>query len=289
MTLVAVPNVSEGRDSGLVNDMTAAVTDAGAHLLDVHSDPAHNRSVLTCAGDRELLVASMARLAERCAAVDLAKHSGAHPRLGVLDVCPFVPFDGPMSEAVGAAVEAAERIAERVGAPVFLYGAAALREATRDLPRLRSGGLGGLARRMDVGLSPDFGPAKIDPHVGVICVGARGPLIAFNVWFECGVNVVEEIARSIRSSRGGPPGVRALGLKMTESLSQVSMNLVEPDVTGIDDAYELVATRARALEVRPTATEIVGLVHDKWLPDPQKETARLLLKPGRSIESALGR
>ncbi|MDQ3985308.1 MAG: hypothetical protein M3280_02265 [Actinomycetota bacterium] len=287
---MAIPNVSEGRDQSLVDEMVAAVTGGGARLLDVHSDPLHNRSVLTtCADDPQLLVAAMTELAERCGSVDLAEHSGIHARLGILDVCPFVPFEGSMTDAVGAAYEAGKQIAERAGIPVFLYGMAAGRNATRDLPTLRRGGLPGLSRRMELGLYPDFGPAEIDPHRGVVCVGARGPLIAFNVWFECDVKLVEEIARSIRTSDGGPPGVRALGLRMTESVSQVSMNLIEPEVTGIDDAFELVTEQAGALNVRPTATEIVGLVQEKWLPNSQKEAARLLLKPGRSIESALGR
>jgi len=239
---------------------------------------------LTTLGDS--LIEAIVQLADLAAAIDLRDQTGVHPRLGGLDVCPFVPFRADMDEAVAAARGAGRAVAERCDLPVYLYGHASERAATRNLPDLRRGGLAGLIDRAG-SLLPDFGPRDIDPAKGVVCVGARGPLIAFNVWFAAPVEVARAIARGAREESSGLTGLRALGLDVGEGRSQVSMNLTEPAALGIDAAYEAVADLALTHGVTPKHTELVGLIEERFVPDPNKEAARLLIQPGRTLESAL--
>ncbi len=287
MTLISIPNVSEGAREGVVDDLASGVRDAGGRVLDVHRDAVHNRSVLTCTGDAQGIVGSMTELALKAAgAIDLTHHQGVHPRIGALDVCPVVPHD----EEMGRAVEVARALATSIGGsglPVYLYGTAAERPATRELPLIRRGGLEALIRRAAQDLPPDRGPREIDPATGVVCVGARGPLIAYNVWLRCDGPVARSIAREIRTTSGGPPGIRALGLEIGDGLSQISMNLVEPHITGIDVATELVERAAAARAIELHATEIVGSLEERFLPDQDATAARLLIEPGRSLESLL--
>ncbi|MDQ4124331.1 MAG: glutamate formiminotransferase, partial [Actinomycetota bacterium] len=191
--LVAVPNVSEGRDLALVERLVEAVEGAGARVLDVHTDPVHNRSVLTSAAEPPVLVDAMTALARAACAIDLSRHSGVHPRLGVLDVCPFV-VDGLPSEVVAEVARAAGRsIADRAAIPVYLYGEAAPRPEFTELPRLR---------RSAHELPPDYGPTTPDPRRGVVCVGARGPLVAFNVWLRADLPTAKRIAAAVRAELG---------------------------------------------------------------------------------------
>ncbi len=265
--------------------MAASAGSHGSTVLDVHVDPVHNRSVLTCWGTPTELIDAMAELATTAAiAIDLAAHDGVHPRLGSLDVCPFVPFRSQMDEAVAAARALADRLGD-LGHSVYLYGAAAERPATSDLPSIRRGGLEGLIERE---LPPDRGPVSIDPAKGVICVGARGPLIAFNVWLRCQLSTAREIAAQVRTASGGPPGIRALGLDLGDGVCQVSMNLIDPTVTGIDTAFEAVRSAADELGGEISATELVGVVEERFQPKPDATAARLLITPGRSIESLIG-
>lgn len=284
MDLIIVPNLSEGRDRSRIASFERAVSAAGARTLDTHTDAVHNRSVLTIAGDEDALIAAAAALAVEASAIDLRRHSGVHPRLGGLDVCPFVPHDATMDVAVGAARRAAAAIAARSGLPVYLYGHAA--SPPRELPDLRRGGLQGLIERSG-SLPPDFGPSVIDPRAGVVCVGARGPLIAFNIWMRCDLATARAIAKTVRAPSGGSPGVRALGLSIDDATCQVSMNLTKPDRTGIDDVFAAVARAAAADDAEIFATEIVGLPPERYLPDPESEAARLLMQPGRSLERFL--
>ena len=284
-----MPNVSEGRDEIRIRSLHREITDSGARVLDVHSDADHHRTVFTVWGAGPRIETAMSRLAIAAATIiDLEAHSGAHPRVGCLDVCPFVP----LNDNLGPAVAAARRTAEAIGVgglPVYLYGAAALRAQTRELPVLRRGGLTALIARAESGLVPDFGPRVISRSSGIVCVGARGPLIAFNAWLRCDLREARAIAAVVRETSGGLPGVRALGLVLARSgMSQVSMNLTKPAVTGIDDAFETVAAEARRRNIAVTSTEIVGLVPARFMPDPTREAARLLMKPGRSLESLLG-
>ncbi|HEX2196691.1 MAG TPA: glutamate formiminotransferase [Actinomycetota bacterium] len=275
--LVAVPNVSEGRDAATIAQLAASVREAGARVLDVHSDAVHNRTVVTAVGDPQKLVEAMASLARAATVLDLTRHEGVHPRLGVLDVCPFVVDEVPVEDVVAVARAAGAAIADGAGLPVYLYGYAATRQECERLPDLRK------AAR---GLSPDFGPSTIDPRRGVVCVGARGVLIAFNVWLHCDAPKARRIAAAVRAEVG-ERGVRALGLDLGDGVAQVSMNLTEPDRAGVDDVYRIVAARAAAEDVDVLATELVGLPPARHLPDPDAEAARLLKEPGRSLERAL--
>ena len=283
MPLIAIPNVSEGRDEAFIDECRDAVRSSRARVLDVHSDPVHNRSVLTVTGASDALVDAMAALAVVAARIDVSAHIGVHPRLGGLDVCPVVPHGDDMASAIATARAIATSIAADAGTPVYLYGAAATREETRSLPELRRSGLPALIARARTGLAPDAGPAEIDPHRGVVCVGARPELVAFNVW----IAADEHDARAIAADVRRPDAVRALGFPMDAGTSQVSMNLVDPGAVNIDDAYELVARACTRRGVRLLSTEIVGLPPERFMPDPQKEAARRLIAPGRSLESVL--
>jgi glutamate formiminotransferase len=287
MPLLGIPNVSEGRRTLVVRQLSDAVSAAGAVVLDVHSDAVHNRSVITSTGATEDLVAAMTALADLARhSIDLERHDGVHPRLGALDVCPIVPHGTEMEEAITVARGVAESIGE-LGIPVFLYGEAALRVATKELPDLRRGGLEALIERLD-DLPPDAGPNRIDTGTGVVCVGARGPLIAFNVWLRAPLPEARRIAEEIRATAGGPPALRALGLRIDDlPTSQIAMNLTDPGTTGIDEAFEAVRVKAARMKLEITGTEIVGLVPERFLPDPDAQAARLLLAPGRSLESAI--
>jgi glutamate formiminotransferase len=279
MTLIAVPNVSHGADA---TPFVRPIEAAGARVLDVHADPIHNRSVITVTAPSPALVDAMADLAVAGLAIDLTRHSGVHPRLGGLDVCPIVPHEERMTTAIEVARTTGRAIADRAGLPIYLYGEAAQRPETKALPDLRRGGLEGLIKRCEEGLIPDLGPPRIDPRRGVVCVGAREVLIAFNVWMRGDIHAAAAIAREVRS-----PDVRSLGLEMGEGLVQVSMNLIAPDVVGIEQAFGLVAGMSERLGAEVTSTEIVGLVPEHYLPRPESQAARLLMQPGRSLESAL--
>ena len=288
MTLLAIPNLSEGRHPDVILGFTQALESAGAQVLDLHSDPVHNRTVITLTAAPTQLPPALARLASAAAVIDLREHHGVHPRLGALDVCPIVPHGEAMEAAVAVAHRTGRAINSATGVPVYFYGAAALRPETRDLPALRRGGLAQLIRRAEIDLPPDVGGRFIDPARGVVCVGARGVLIAFNVWLRCDVEVARKIAGSVRATAGGVPGVRSRGFEMDdEPTSQVSLNLVDPSTTGIDAAFNAVAERAQAEDTEILASEIVGLVPERFMPDPNGPAARMLMAPGRSLENAL--
>jgi glutamate formiminotransferase len=288
MTWLVIPNVSEGRDQARITAMKASIERAGADTLDIHSDAAHDRSVFTVTGDEDEIVSGMTDLASSCEYIDLTHHTGVHPRLGRVDVCPIVALDEPERAAIALARAVGAGINTATGLPIYFYGTAATRPDTRDLPRIRRGGLPVLKRRALDDLPPDLGRPDIDPRAGVVCVGVRGVLIAFNVWLQCPVSTARAIAGRIRSSGGGRQGIRALGLAIDDApTSQVSMNLIQPTVTGIDAAFEAVAQEAARFHAPVVATEIVGLVPERFLPAPNAQAARLLLRPGRSVESAL--
>lgn len=281
MPLVAVPNVSEGRRPAVVSQLTLAVERAGGRVLDVHVDAVHNRSVLTVTADPDALVEPLRALARAAAStIDLRRQEGVHPRLGALDVCPIVPIARAMTDAATTAHAVGRGIAAD-GIPVYFYDHAA-RDAI-DLPALRRGGLDALLERRP----PDLGSRAIDARVGVVCVGARGPLIAFNVVVSADMPTAAAIARKVRTSSGGPPGIRALAFDLGGGRAQISMNLVDPDTTGLDDAFCHVKRAADAAAVPVAHTEIVGLVCERHLPEPDAEAARLLIEPGRSLEAAI--
>ena len=281
MTLISIPNVSTA-DVTKVSALTTVVEETGARVLDVHLDAEHGRSVLTCTAGTESLIAAMGALAiEAASLVELHGHEGAHPWVGALDVCPFVPHEDEMATAITAARTTGRKIGA-AGIPVFFYEAAS--DPPRSLPEIRADGLRGLMDRVAGGLEPDEGPRTIDPDTGVVCVGARDVLVAFNVWIDGHLETARRIASDIR----GLPGVRALGLAVSaHGGSQISMNLIAPGETGIDRVFERIDVLAGTEGCGPVATEIVGLVPERFLPDPDATAARLLIEPGRSLEAAL--
>ena len=284
MTLLAIPNVSEGQDAAVIHRCVQAVSGAGARVLDVHSDANHNRSVITSTGSSAQLVQGMLALALETFALDMTTHSGVHPRLGGLDVCPFVTHLEEMEIAIDSARKTAAQMGE-AGLTVYLYGEAALRPATKELPDLRRGGIEGLRAKAQQGLRPDFGPPEIDPRRGVVCLGARETLIAFNVNLNCSLDEAQRLATQIRAGHAAP-GIRALAFPMPEG-SQLSMNLIAPDITGIDEAFTAVDRAAQKFGAQVISTELVGLVPERYLPSPDAKAARLLIEPGRSLEAAL--
>jgi glutamate formiminotransferase len=264
--LECVPNVSEGRRPGVVARLVAAAASvSGVRLLDVSSDPDHNRSVLTLAGRPEPLHRSLLALYEAALAeIDLTRHQGVHPRVGAVDVAPFVSLgDTLMEVAVAAAGRLAAEVAERFGLPVYLYESAARRPERRLLADIRRGGFEGFAAKIaDPVWLPDFGPARVHPAAGVTVIGARFFLIAFNAVLDTGeVAVAKTVARRVRESGGGLPAVRAMGVYLaSRGLAQVSMNLVDFRRTPILTALDRVRSEAAELGARVLETEVIGLV-----------------------------
>jgi glutamate formiminotransferase len=278
--LVCPANVSEGRRAIVLASIALAAGHPGVQLLDVHTDPDHNRSVLTLAGSAGPLVDGVVAAASTAAqTIHLPTHEGVHPRLGAIDVIPFVPVStggGGMATAVSAAMEAARRIADEVGIACFLYGEAG---CGRSLPEVRNQAFAGLA--------PDFGGPAPHPTAGAVAVGAREALVAYNVDLDTAdLALARRIAGSIRERDGGPPHVRALGLALpSRGIVQVSTNLLRPAVTTIGDVFEAVASRAAAEGVGVRGSEIVGLIPRAALP---ASTAHLLLRePPRVLETEL--
>jgi glutamate formiminotransferase len=260
LPLESVPNFSEGRKRATLDALAGALS-ARARLLDVHADADHNRSVFTLVADEDdLLAALLAGVACARERIDLRRHEGAHPRVGAADVVPVVPVrPGDMERAKRVALRLAERIGDELSLPVFLYGELA---PGRGPAFFRSGGLAGLGRRMESDeLAPDFGPSGLEERSGAVLVGARRPLIAFNVNLRGGLAEAQEIAGLVRERDGGFPGVRALGLDLPRSgLVQVSMNVEDWEAAAL---HELVATiereaATRGLEV--AGSELVGLM-----------------------------
>jgi glutamate formiminotransferase / 5-formyltetrahydrofolate cyclo-ligase len=258
----AVPNFSEGKDPTKISRITEAVSAiSGVRILGLHSDPDHNRSVLTFAGGEDPVLAGAIALAKACAAeLDLASQSGEHPRMGVLDVLPFVPLEGAtMDDAVRLAHRAGESLGA-LGFPVFFYGFAATIPHRQSLPNIRRGGYEGVASRLEDPMwKPDYGPKTLDPHRGAVAVGARPVLVAFNAYLDTNdIEVARAVARRVRESGGGLPAVRALGFDVGGK-AQVSMNLTDLEQTSISVALEAVRSAATDLGASVESTELVGL------------------------------
>jgi len=258
----AVPNFSEGKDDTKISRIVEAVRAvSGVRILGLHSDPDHNRTVLTFAGGEDPVLSGAIALAKACAAeLDLASQSGEHPRMGVLDVLPFVPLEGAnMDDAVRLAHRAGESLGS-LGYPVYLYGSAATAQHRRSLPDVRRGGYEGVASRLEDPLwKPDYGPKTLDPHRGAVAVGARPFLVAFNAYLDTDdVEVARAVARQLRESGGGLPAVRALGFRVGGK-AQVSMNLTDLDQTPIPVALEAVRSAAAGFGASVESTELVGL------------------------------
>jgi glutamate formiminotransferase len=269
LPLECVPNVSEGRRPEVVARLAAAVSSVqGVRLLDVSSDPDHNRTVLTLAGEEAGLHAALLALYEAALAeIDLRYHQGVHPRVGAVDVVPFVPLgETPMAAAVAAARRLGAEVARRFGIPVYLYEQAARHPERKALADVRRGGFEGFPDRItDPAWAPDFGPSRVHPTAGITVIGARFFLIAFNAVLDTpDVTVARAIARKVRESGGGLPAVRALGVYLaSRGLAQVSMNLVDYRRTPILLALDRVREAAAALGTRVVESEIIGLVPEE--------------------------
>jgi glutamate formiminotransferase len=258
LPLEAVPNFSEGRDQVTIDALGAALA-THATVLDVHADADHNRSVFTLVGEdgqlSDALVAAVAVAVER---IDLRSHEGAHPRIGAADVVPVVPIEPrDFERARRVAGSVAERIARELELPVFVYAPPEVGPA-----HFRRGGPERLQQRIDDGqLAPDFGPSQLHPTAGGVIVGARRPLIAFNVNLRGDVGVAREVASLVREHGGGFPGVRALGLDLPRAgLVQVSMNVEDWEAAALHDIVERVTAEAQARGAEVVGSELVGLM-----------------------------
>lgn len=256
--LLTIPNVSEGRDERAIAAIGAAFGSPGAQLLDVHSDPDHHRTVYTLAGSTDQLVGALVAGARACRDhIDLREERGSHPHVGALDVAPLVFLDDARRGAACAAALVAGEELGRAGLPVFLYGGLA---EGRTRHEIRRGGLSALTERVAAGeLAPDFGPRSIDPRTGVVLVGARAPLVAFNVELAAPASREDarRIAALIREGGGeGLPGVRAIGLDLPAraGVAQVSTNVEDHEAVPLARLLDAVQRHA------PVAgAELVGL------------------------------
>jgi glutamate formiminotransferase len=261
-----VPNVSEGRRPEVVQAMLQAVRRVpGVRLLDHSSDASHNRTVVTFAGEAAAVKdAVLALFGAAIGAVDVRTHRGAHPRLGAVDVVPFIPIEGvTMADCIALARETGAEVAARYGVPVYLYEEAASSQARRNLEDIRRGEFEGLADRMtDPAWAPDFGPPHPHETAGATVIGARMPLVAFNVNLATDrLEVAQQIARAVRHSSGGFRFVKALGIRLeARNIVQVSMNLTNVEKTPIFRVFDAVRREASRHGVAVLDSEIVGLV-----------------------------
>ncbi|MCL0104743.1 glutamate formimidoyltransferase [Dehalococcoidia bacterium] len=260
-----VPNISEGRRPEVVEEIVSVVkATSGVTLLGCSSDADHNRSVITFIGDSEGVKEAAYRLIEKAVAlINMEEHQGSHPRIGACDVVPFVPIKGiTMTECVALAKALGAKVASGLNLPVYLYGEAATISERRSLPAIRHGQYEGLKEAIkEPGRTPDFGPAKVHPTAGAIAIGARMPLIAFNVNLGTSdVNIAKKIARVIREAGGGLKNVMAMGVMLEErNVAQVSMNMVNFVQTPLYRSYEIVKMEAKRYGVPVIGCEIVGL------------------------------
>lgn len=262
----SIPNVSEGRRPEVVERLAAAVRDTeGVRLLDVSSDVSHNRSVFTLAGDAPAIKAAVLALFDAAvASIDLRTHRGEHPRVGAVDVVPFVPIEGvTMAECVALARETGAAVAERFGVPVYLYEEAASTPARRNLEDVRRGEFEGLAAKMAAAeWAPDFGPSVPHASAGATVIGARLPLIAYNINLDTNrLDVARKIAAAIRHSSGGLRYVKAMGVMLEDrGVAQVSINLTNFEQTPMHRVFDLVSREAARYGVHVLESEIIGLV-----------------------------
>jgi len=266
-TIECVPNFSEGRRKDVIDKIVFSIRSVpGVKVLDVESDPDHNRSVVTFVGSKESIQEAAFRGARAAVElIDLNKHTGQHPRMGALDVLPFIPLAGAtMEDCVGIANSVAARIAKDLKIPIYLYEEAARKPDRRNLENVRRGQFEGLrdAIKTDDSRYPDYGPRAVHPTAGATAVGARMPLIAFNIDLKTtDVKVAKDIAKKIRTSGGGLPHLKALGFYLeARKMSQVSMNLTNYTVTHISTVFEAVRKEAEERGVEIAQGEIIGLI-----------------------------
>lgn len=287
----AVPNFSEGRNKQKIIRIADAVRAVhGVTVLDLHTDRDHNRSVLTFVGEEEPLLEASVALARACIEeIDLAAQSGVHPRMGALDVLPFVPLSGATMEGAVSLAREAGRLLGALGLPVYLYAEAASAAHRRNLADVRKGGYQGLAARAgEPGWRPDYGPGALPPRSGAVAVGARPFLVAFNAYLDTSeVEKARAVAAEVRERGGGLPGVKALGLE-AGGRAQVSMNLTDLERTSVTAALDAVKSSAGKYGARVEGTELVGLLPMNAVLDAARRYLGLSeLRPGQVIEAAL--
>ena len=279
-----IPNISEGCDRAAIDEIVRAVSLAGCRVLDLHRDVDHHRSVITFVGEPDTVVDGAFALArEAVAHIDLRVHRGVHPRIGAIDVIPFVPIgdataDASLDDCVAIARRVGARIGDELGVPVFLYEAAATRPERRNLADVRRGGWDRIAAAFgEPEGRPDFGPARLHPSAGAVAVGARRPLVAYNVVLDTDDrSIARAVAGRVREASGGLAGVKALGLLLAErGLAQVSMNLTDIAATTVPDAFDAVTREAAHLGAQVVDSEIVGLVPRAAVAGATTETLRL--------------
>lgn len=294
MIIEAIPNFSEGRRPEVGEALAVAARKAGVAVLDFTRDPDHHRCVLTFAGGpRAVEEAAFAVARKAVELIDLTRHRGAHPRMGAIDVLPFVPLrDATMADAVAMARSVGARIGSDLSLPVFLYEAAATRPGRRNLADVRGPEFEGLREAIgrDPDRIPDFGPNRIHPTGGCVAVGARMALIAFNIDLDTeDVSIARKIARTIRERDGGLPGIKALGIALPgRKCAQVSMNVCDYTKTGLLAVFAAVEREAALLGTRVRAGELIGLVPRAAFPEDGARALKLLeFNPGRILESRL--
>ena len=296
-----VPNFSEGRNPETVEQIAAAIeTVSDALVLDIHMDPDHNRSVISFVANKETVgeasVRAVGRAAER---IDMNRHRGEHPRIGAADVVPFVPVQGvPLAECVEIAHKTGEEIFRRFQIPVYFYGAAALRPERVPLENVRRGGY---ERLKELGLEdpsrrPDVGAPRLHPTAGATVIGARQFLVAFNVNLDCADRAAaEQVARAVRASGGGLPGVKAMGVLLESRIvrghagqAQVSMNLTDFEQTSLVQVYRAVEKEAARVGIGIHSSEIVGLAPQNALAGIRPEELKLVdFGPQKIFENRL--
>jgi len=268
-----IPNFSEGRDREVIDALVETARGVGgAALLDHSADPSHNRCVITIAGDPDGVAEAAFRLARTaCERIDLTKHAGQHPRIGAVDVIPFVPVkDCGIPECVEVSKRVGKRIADELGIPVFLYERSASSPARQNLANIRRGQFEGMpAKLLLEEWGPDYGGRRVHPTAGAVAVGARMPLVAFNINLSTpDVNIAKAIAKSVRGSSGGYRYCKAIGVRLEErNIAQVSMNMVDCEGTPLYRVFEAVRAEAERFGARIIGSEIIGLAPAKALVD----------------------
>jgi glutamate formiminotransferase/formiminotetrahydrofolate cyclodeaminase len=273
-----IPNFSEARRPEVVEAIQAAIASAGVTVLDHHSDSDHNRTVITYIGEpRQVEEAAFQGIKKAAELIDLDQHTGTHPRIGATDVVPFVPISGiTMKDCVGLARRLGERVGKELNIPVYLYEEAASTPERVNLENIRRGQYEGLKTEIETNpeRKPDFGPARLGP-AGATVIGARQPLIAFNVYLNTGnVSIAKAIAKKIRTSSGGMPSVKALGM-LVEGLAQVSMNLTNFHQTSVASVVEAIRQEAKKVNVDIHHSELVGLIPQEALVESAVESLQL--------------
>ena len=269
----SIPNISEGTDQQVIEACVDQIrTTPGCTLLNYSSDPNHNRTVISYIGDAKGVEEASVKLAKKAVElIDLTRHKGEHPRMGCVDVMPFVPIkDATNEDCIRLSEIVGERIAKEADLPVFLYEMSARKEARKNLAVIRKGQFEGMAEKVtDPEWEPDFGGARIHPTGGVVAVGARPPLIAYNLNLSTSdVHIAKNIARIIREKDGGLANVKAMGFMLEDrNIAQVSINMTDYRVTPLYRVTELVKSEAKRYGVRVIGSEVVGLCPMKALID----------------------